>query len=139
MRIGLDFHGVCDLYPIDIANMAENLKDAGHEIIIITGQEEEKIVQKILALPKLIKYDKIFSIVDYHKSIKTKMWQDDKKTWWMDSYEWIITKGDFCEREKINIHFDDSVDYAKFMPCFTTFVLVPKIGFESVIRRFRHF
>ena len=139
MKVGLDFHGVCDLYPVDIARMSERLKDAGHDIIIITGQEISKIVPKILGLPALIKFDEIFSIVDYHKNLNTKMWLDDKGTWWMDEALWVRTKGDYCNREKIDVHFDDTIEFGRYMPCFTTFVYVPKIGFETFIRRLGHF
>ena len=137
MKIGLDIHGVIDKFPEYFSNLSWSLKKKGHEIYVITGQEYIKV------FPKIDKFhigcDKVFSIVDYHKSLGTRMWQDDKGTWWMDGHEWIRTKGDFCEREKIDIHFDDSIEYAEFMPSFTTFILVPKTGFELVIEHFLHF
>lgn len=61
------------------------------------------------------------------------MWQDDKKTWWCDEKTWIRSKGDYIHREHIDVHFDDTLDFARFIPNTCTFVLVPKMGFGNVV------
>lgn len=130
MKIGLDIHGCIDLYPEIFSDMSWSLKKEGHRVYIITGQEYEKVS------PKIEKYhigcDEIFSIVDYHKGMNTQpMWKGLDGTWWMKDDVWVRTKGDFIKREGIDVHFDDSVEYAKYIPDTCTFVLVPKTGFVT--------
>lgn len=128
MKVGLDVHGVIDRYPVLFQRLSKDLIQAGHEVAIITGQEWEKIVPKIEALD--ICYTSHFSIVDYHKSIGTRMHQDEKGTWWMGNIAWVRSKGDYIHREHIDIHFDDSCEYANWVPEFCSFILVPNTGFE---------
>lgn len=128
LKIGLDLHGVIDLYPALFSRMSKNLANEGAEIHIITGQEKEKIIPKLEKYQ--ITYDHLFSIVDYHFERGTEMWKDCKGTWWMDERFWLRSKGDYMDRAHIDIHFDDSFEYAKFVPPFCTFILVPKTNFE---------
>ena len=65
-----------------------------------------------------------------YEQIGTKMWQNDKGTWWMDEKDWVRSKGDYIHREKVDIHFDDSWEYANFIPDSCTFILVPKTNFR---------
>jgi hypothetical protein len=109
--------------------MSHNLLNAGHEIHIITGQEWDKVKCKVEEAR--VVYTHHFSIVDYHKEIGTKMWQDKKGTWWMENETWVRSKGDYIHREHIDIHFDNSWEYANYVPDFCSFVLVPKDNFHA--------
>jgi len=124
MKIGLDVHGVIDKYPTFVAQYTLNKINSGNEIHIITGQEREFVEPLVKSLG--VPFTHFFSVVDYHKSIDTKMWQDDKKTWWMEPEAWLRTKGDYCKREGIEIHFDDSMEYGEFMPDTCAFVHLPR-------------
>lgn len=132
MKIGIDLHGVCDLYPKEFAYLTRNLVTAGHEVIIITGQEWKKAQKQVKKLR--ISYTDHFSTVDYHLAKGTKMWRDSKKTWWMDNDLWIRAKGDFIQRTGIELHFDDTWEYSNYIPDNCTFVLVPKKGFEKFVQ-----
>jgi len=129
ISVGLDIHGCIDLYPKYFECLSWNLINEGHEVHIITGQEWKKAEPTVKKYH--ISYTHHFSIVDYHKSIGTKMWKDSKNTWWMDDTLWLKSKGDYIRRAKVDIHFDDGVRYAQYMPSNCTFVLVPKNGFDK--------
>jgi len=129
MKVGIDLHGVIDLYPKLFESMSRKLMMDGNEIHIITGQswkEAEPQVKKCR-----ISFSHYFSIVDYHLAQGTSMIKD-KKGWHMDSKLWIRSKGDYMCRENIDIHFDDSYEYANYCPEFCTFILVPKKNFSKV-------
>lgn len=134
MKIGLDVHGCIDLYPSIFARLSKTLIHNGHEVHIITGQEWERVGKKVDK--NGVRYSHHFSIVDYHLSIGTKMWQDEKKTWWMDEKIWIRSKGDYIHRSQIDVHFDDSYEYAEYCPEFCTFILVPKTNFDGGFLQF---
>lgn len=129
IKVGADIHGVIDKFPEQFSRWTKELFSHGAEIHIITGQEWDKVVHVVEAAD--IKYTHHFSIVDYHKSIGTKMWQDERGRWQMGDVEWDRSKGDYIHREKVDIHFDDNWEYANYIPDFCTFILVPKKGFHN--------
>jgi len=112
MKIGLDFHGVIDAAPSFFSWLSNSLIKDGHEVHIITGHElTSNFIKKLYDLN--IRYTHVFSIADHHKSIGTKMWYDEKHTPWMDEETWNRTKGEYCAREEIDFHIDDSEKYCK--------------------------
>lgn len=116
MKIGLDVHGVIDDNPVFWSAITESLIKEGHEVHIITGHPlNSKLTDKLSRMN--IKCSCLFSIVDYHKSIGTKMWQDQNGHWFMNPEIWDRTKADYCAREGIDLHIDDSKVYGEF---FTT-------------------
>ncbi len=135
IKIGFDIHGVLDKFPVIFKEMTRNLSAHGVEIHVITGQEEALVVPELEAIG--IHYDRFFSVVGYHKQIGTKMWLGPKGTWFCDSNLWDATKGDYCFREGIDIHFDDTLKYGEYMPKTTTFIHVAKFGFENFYKYFK--
>jgi len=134
MKIGLDLHGCIDKYPIIFRQLSNKLYESGHEIHVITGQEWDKVEPEVEKA--CIQFTHHFSIVDYHKALGTEMWKNDKGTWQMDEKDWVRSKGDYIHREHIDIHFDNSWEYAIFVPDFCTFILVPKSGFHEFVELF---
>ncbi len=128
-KIGIDFHGVIDLYPDIFRSVCSTLIAHKNEIHVITGQQWEKVEPKVKKLD--IPYTHHFSIVDYHLAQRTAMWMDDKKTYWMDEVVWRKSKGEYIAREGIDVHFDDCAVFAEYIPSNCTFVLVPKKNFEA--------
>jgi len=128
MEIGIDIHNVIDRYPVLFKELSYRWRDNGHKIHIITGQEwedAEPIVKRFGIL-----YDYHFSIVDHHKKLGTEMYKrSDRKGWWVDNLTWNRSKGDYATANKIDLHFDDQVEYAEYFPNYCTFVLVPSINF----------
>ena len=123
MKLGLDFHGVCDDKPRIFSILTELLVGAGHEVHIITGEEDTPLLREKLKALR-IHYTHLFSIASYHKSIGTKMWNDKKNTPWMDQEIWDVTKAWYCNKHKIDLHIDDSEDYGKHFK--TSYLLFTK-------------
>lgn len=80
---------------------------------MITGSSITKEIKNKLKLYK-IKYTHLFSIIDAHKDITT---YDKNGNPWMDQDIWNKTKGQYCAKNNINMHIDDSDIYGEY---FTT-------------------
>ena len=125
LKIGLDIHGVIDLYPKEFAWLSGCWERNGHEVHIITGQEWSDCEE----VCSNIRHVKHFSIVDYHKSIGTAMVLG-KDGWWMSDEDWVKSKGEYARNEGLDIHFDDTVEYFKWFPEDCLGICVPKMKFE---------
>ena len=113
MRIGLDLHGVIDSNPKFWASFSRLLVVGNdHEVHIIMGPPIKKVMAKLVRFHMCFTH--LFSIVDYHRDRGTKMWQDELGRWNMSPYEWDKTKADYCVRQEIDLHIDDSSIYGKF-------------------------
>jgi len=113
IKIGIDIGGVIDkLCPL-FAVLSNLLVDNGHEVHIITGQEEKDEIKDKLK-EWCIKYTHFFSVTDYQRSQGVTITYDAKGTPWMDGEIWDRTKGEYCKREGIDMHFDDSGKYGEF-------------------------
>jgi hypothetical protein len=117
VKIGLDLHGVIDAMPEFFSFFTKAIIKSGGEIHIITGGTTEKDIE--LLKKYNIQWTNIFSITDYHKKLGTPttvphphhgflMVSDD---------EWDRTKADYCRREGIDLHIDDTLVYNDY---FTT-------------------
>lgn len=113
MIFGIDIHGVIDSKPKLYAKLTRRLFELGHEVHVITGAQ---ITPKLIMQLKYwgIVYSQLFSIADYHKSIGTPIRFDDPDNPWIDDEIWDRTKAEYCERENINLHIDDSDVYGKY-------------------------
>jgi hypothetical protein len=132
MKIGLDIHGCIDRYPFLFKKLTEKWAEDGHRIHILTGQEWSKAWRDVKKAGVI--FHEYFSIVDNHKKIGTKMWKDEKGTWWMDDRIWVTSKGNYAEAWGLKLHFDDSPEYAPYFPNDCTFIRVPKYSMEDTLR-----
>ena len=133
LNIGLDVHGVIDRYPELFSTLTKLWQREGHVIHIITGQEWENVEPQVAKYD--ITYHNHYSIVDFHKSIGTRMWvRSDKEGWWMDRNSWNCSKGNYATYHGLNLHFDDTSIYANSFPEWCTFIHVPKEGFVDIIQ-----
>ncbi|NBO22581.1 hypothetical protein EBU94_04475 [bacterium] len=87
--------------------------ESGGEIHIITGgltTDEWDLMEKYD-----IKYSKLFSIRDYHKEKGTPTYKNHPVHGFpmITDEEWDKTKGEYCEREGIDLHIDDTIQYEK--------------------------
>lgn len=113
LKIGIDLHGVATDAQEMFAEFTRTMVAAGHEVHIITGPKVgERLIAEIKALN--LSFTHIFSITDYHTQIGTPMEFDAKGNPFMDDYLWDRTKADYCLREGISLHFDDSDAYNYF-------------------------
>jgi len=112
IKVGLDFHGVCDKFSEFFSVTTDLLIKYCCEVHIITGSSITKEFKEKLSNLN-IKYTHIFSIVDYHESIGTFITYTDKGPW-LDKSLWDRTKADYCKRKNISYHIDDSDIYGKW-------------------------
>lgn len=112
MKIGLDLHGVVDARPEFFKDLTKLFVDNGHEVHIITGAQSDLELPKIQALG--ISYTHLFSIVDHHIALGTPIRWDDKKNPHLDAYLWDKTKAEYCSKNSIDLHIDDSDVYGYF-------------------------
>ena len=87
------------------------------EIHIITGGTTDK--DKQLLKDYHIQYTHFFSITDYHTSIETPTHGTHPKYHFpmISDEDWDKTKADYCRREGIDLHIDDTLLYNEY---FTT-------------------
>lgn len=116
-KVGLDFHGVIDSMPEFFSFLSNAIIKSGGEIHIITGglsESDQKLLEEYN-----IKYTKIFSITDYHKQINTPTKGFHPKFGFalIEDELWDKTKADYCRRENIDFHIDDTLAYNDY---FTT-------------------
>ena len=112
MKVGFDIHGVIDDNPNLFSKIINELSEKGFEIHILTGSLIYGDLIKELDSCK-IKYDYLFSILEYHKKNGTEMWKDNRG-WWIDDDLWNKTKSEYCHKHDINLHIDDSKVYRKY-------------------------
>lgn len=111
-KIGLDLHGVIDADPEHFAALSKAVIAMGGEVHIITGSMATEALFAWLK-ERGIKYTKVFSISSYHAAEGTKMNYDERGPW-MDSEIWNRSKAEYCSREGIDLHIDDSDVYGKY-------------------------
>ena len=109
MKLGLDFHGVIDKEAPTFSVLTKLLVENGHEV---HEENTPSLRNKLEAIG--IRYTHLFSISSHHRSIGTKMWRDGKDTPWMDQQTWDVTKAEYCKKNKIDLHIDDSEIYGKW-------------------------
>ena len=117
MKIGLDFHGVIDAMPEFFSFFTDAIIKAGGEIHILTGgltNNDKEILEK-----NKIRYTHFFSITDYHDKKGTPTSGTHPKYGFpmISDEEWDKTKADYCRREVIDLHIDDTTAYNDY---FTT-------------------
>jgi hypothetical protein len=124
-RIAFDLHGVLNEVSEQIKPILEILVKSGNEIFIMSGPSKETIREELheLGIEERTHYTQIASVVDYLKSVGTKMWQDVDNYWWCSDKEWWESKGKMCKDLKIDVIFDNSRKYEPNIPEGTKFVL----------------
>jgi len=113
MKIGIDLHGVVTDRPEFFKEFTKMLVDNGHEVHIITGPFlGERLYAEIKKYD--LSYTHLFSIASYHQEIGTPMTFDAKGNPFLNEYLWDKTKGEYCLKHNIDLHFDDSDAYGYF-------------------------
>lgn len=108
LKIGLDYHGVIDKNIDYFSSFCTKAKKRGHLIFIITGGPKVQ-VEYNLRINK-IPYDMCFAVSDYYQAMG-KVIQSENGNFMIPNHLWNMAKGEFCRRNQINIHIDDSTQY----------------------------
>lgn len=120
-KLGLDIHGVIDKYPKEMSFLSNSIILSGGEVHIITGGSWNEELESLLKSSG-IEWTKIFSVYDHLISIGEGMdglhtFKDGKTQRRFDSDIWDKAKGEYCEKNNISLHIDDSSLYGSY---FTT-------------------
>jgi hypothetical protein len=114
LRLGLDLHGVIDSDPPFFSELSHIFKKNGGSVHILTGSKRTQDLEKELDTYS-VTYDEILSITDYHLDMNTPITKrDEKENIWFDDLVWNKTKGDYCRKNLIDFHIDDSLNYGKY-------------------------
>ena len=113
MKLGIDVHGIISRDPLFFSELSKIFIREGHQIHIITGRRVTPLLKAYLDSYKIY-YTRIFSIIDYHLSIGTKVTYKDPDNPWIDQDLWNKAKAEYCEQEKIDFHIDDSEVYGNY-------------------------
>ena len=114
LKIGVDYHGVINS---DVAYFKQFCKIAlqrGHEVHILSGGPEEKIVNHLQA--EEIEYTRVFTIFDFYNE-KGLACHLPNGNFYVDENLWNETKAEYCRQNNIDIQIDDSLIYGRY---FTT-------------------
>lgn len=115
-KLGIDIHGVLDCSPkFFVAQALEVLKRKG-EVHIITGiPYSDKLEKELLGYNNGEKYwTHFFSIESYLLMMNTSYEIDLKGRKAFDANVWDRVKAHYCAERKIDLHFDDSPEYAQY-------------------------
>jgi hypothetical protein len=113
MKIGIDIHGTIDWDPEFWRQTIPFLIALGHQIHIVSGPEEEKIVKRLEELGVDYKPLYIESVADYLKEKGVTHWYDKNNEFWTDDDSWWRSKATICRERKIDILIDDQWQYLK--------------------------
>lgn len=129
MKLGLDIHGVIDSKPEIFSFLSKSIIESGGEVHIITGGTWNEELKKLVEESGVV-YTHSFSVYDYLKSIGAKQmgiirFSDGTTKEKFDDDLWDSIKGEYCQRNGIDLHIDDTEIYSKY---FTTPFLLFKSG-----------
>lgn len=108
LKIGLDYHGVIDQRPKYFSRFCSAARKRGHKIYVITGGPAVKVKEYLKRFH--VSYDFIFAISDYYQALGRAV-QDASGELVVPKSLWNSAKADFCRRNHINFHIDDSKEY----------------------------
>jgi len=112
LKVGIDIHGVATDATGFFQELTKTLVEAGHEVHIITGPPAELARREVEALG--LSYTHLFSIVDHHIAAGTPITVDSRGHVFCEDYLWDRTKADYCLKNGIQLHLDDSDAYNYF-------------------------
>ncbi len=117
IKLGLDLHGVIDSYPEKFVKLSKAIIAGGGEVIICTGsRNDEKLVAQLMGYNEYKEqwWTSIFSITDFLIASGIPHTPSADGGVKVESEAWDRVKGDWARREDIDLHIDDSPEYAKY-------------------------
>ncbi len=110
-KIGIDFHGVISAAPGIFAVFCHEIRKLGIKVYIISGGPKKDIVRYLAE--HQVEYDEVWAILDfYERQGKVEYFSDG--SFKVDTALWNKAKGEYCEREGIRFHIDDSNVYGRY-------------------------
>ena len=119
IKIACDVHGVITKHPKMFSMFSKFVIENGGQFHILTGSQlNKKLLAKLETFD--IEYTKIFSISTYLLEQGKSVHWDDPDNPWFEEEVWDKAKADYCQREGIVLHMDDSKDYEKYFQSIST-------------------
>lgn len=112
MKLGLDIHGVITVNPRFYSLLSNLAIERGYEVHILTGVMLTDAKKEELRSYG-ITWTHIFSIADHHKELGTSMTFSDSENPWIDGLAWDKTKAEYCFKNGISFHIDDTERYGE--------------------------
>lgn len=110
-KIGLDFHGVISTMPEEFARFCKVIRKKGIKVYVISGGPKKDVEQYLKKYG--IEYDYVWAILDDCAAQGTASFYDDG-SFKVPTDIWNKAKAEYCAREKIDFHVDDSNIYGKY-------------------------
>jgi len=112
---GFDFHGVIDKEPEEYKKLFNKLRSKNGVVFVLSGQPKEDIIRELESVRITEEhYNNVFSIVDFLKSKKIPLRQDEKGNWWARNVDWWSAKARICTEIGVDYMFDDTYTYSQF-------------------------
>jgi len=110
-KIGIDFHGVISSFPEIFKEFCKEIRKCGIQVYIISGGPEKKIISYLHQ--HHIEYDHVWGILDYYEQKGHVSYFDDG-SFQVATELWNRAKAEYCAKENIEFHIDDSNIYGKY-------------------------
>lgn len=110
-KIGIDFHGVISSEPEIFAVFCKEIRKYGVKVFIISGGPEKDIVRYLHN--HHVEYDYVWAILDYYDEKGHVAYFDDG-SFQVPTEMWNRAKAEYCAKENIEFHIDDSNVYGKY-------------------------
>lgn len=110
-KIGIDFHGVIDAQPELFAIFCREVRQLGILVYIISGGPEADVARCLHE--HRVEYDGLWAIYDYYEA-QGKVTRFDDGSFQVPTELWNKAKAEYCMREGIGFHIDDSSVYGKY-------------------------
>lgn len=113
LKIGIDIYGVADADVPAFSELTHLLVGAGHEVHLLTGTEWTDALARWLRDELGLVWTHAFSVTSHHKAIGTEiLWIDGHPH--VDEETWNRTKAEYCARNGVHLHLDDSPVYGRY-------------------------
>ncbi len=122
-KIGIDFHGVITEAPDFFRDFTRLATVRGHEIYVISGGSAQ-MVRPFLENRGIV-WQHLFSLMDYFADLGCIEYLAGGD-FHVPEDLWNKAKADYCRRNAIDIHIDDTPAYGTFFV--TPFCLYDKVG-----------
>ena len=114
-KLGLDYHGVIDALPDFFSFLSQSVVNNGGEVHILTGGTWDKKTEDKLKSFGIV-WTHTFSIYDYLLDSDVKVvgevqFPDGTVQKKFEDGAWDHVKAEYCERENISLHLDDTLIY----------------------------
>ncbi len=110
-KIGIDFHGVIDAQPELFAIFCREIRKRGISVYIISGGPKNDVARCLAEYH--VEYDGLWAIYDYYE-VRGKVLRFEDGGFQVPTELWNKAKAEFCLREGIDFHIDDSPVYGKY-------------------------